>query len=133
MLRDRETRARFRIEHLRDWTSHDGCGALRGRASLQGSERRIAAAQGAIMGTANSRFLSLFYRAINIYLGIGLLLSFPVFMSFLISTPILVVRLIEGHATLGYVLTVGVFFPLFGLVTATWRMLSWPFIRPSRH
>jgi hypothetical protein len=79
------------------------------------------------MGTANSRFLSLFYRAINIYLGIGLLLSFPVFMSFLISTPILIVRLIEGHATLGYVLTVGVFFPLFGLVTATWRMLSWPF------
>ncbi len=79
------------------------------------------------MGTSNSRFLSLFYRAINIYLGVGLLMAFPVFMSFLISTPIVIVRLIQGHAHIGYVLSVGLFFPLFGLVTATWRMLSWPF------
>lgn len=79
------------------------------------------------MGTGNTRFLSLIYRAINVYLGVGLLLAFPAFMSFLISTPVVVVRLIQGHSGLFHIFTVAVFFPLFGLVIAIWRMLSWPF------
>lgn len=79
------------------------------------------------MGNANARLLSLFYRAINLYLGIGLLLAFPVFMSYLISTPFLVVRLISGGSSLSHIVASGVFFPAYGLLAATWKMLSWPY------
>ena len=79
------------------------------------------------MGNANTRLLSLLYRAINLYLGIGLLLAFPVFMSYLISTPILLFRLMAGHSSALHILSVTVFFPAYGLLTAIWKMLSWPY------
>lgn len=79
------------------------------------------------MGNTNARYLSVFYRAINLYLAVGLLLAFPVFMSYLISTPILVFRLFAGHASPLHIISVAVFFPAYGLLTAIWKMLSWPY------
>ncbi len=79
------------------------------------------------MGGPDTRWRSMFYRAINLYLGIGLLLAFPLFMSYLIATPLLIVRLVSGHASLGHLISVTVFFPAYGLLTAIWRMLSWPY------
>lgn len=79
------------------------------------------------MGTANSRLLSYVYRAINLYLGIGLLLAFPVFMSYLIATPFLLARLMGGHSSPLHTLSAAVFFPAYGLLAAIWKMLSWPY------
>jgi hypothetical protein len=79
------------------------------------------------MEDPNPRLLSIFYRAINLYLGVGLLLAFPVFMSYLISTPMLVYRLIAGHSSPLHVLSVLIVFPAYGLLTAIWKMLSWPY------
>lgn len=79
------------------------------------------------MGNANARLLSIFYRAINVYLGIGLLLAFPVFMSYLIATPLLVVRMVSGHSAPLHTLAGAVFFPAYGLLTSIWKMLSWPY------
>ena len=79
------------------------------------------------MENTKARYLSVFYRAINLYLGVGLLLAFPVFMSYLISTPILIYRMLEGHASPLRLISVTVFFPAYGLLTAIWKMLSWPY------
>ncbi|HEX5378883.1 MAG TPA: hypothetical protein VFW47_09930 [Phenylobacterium sp.] len=79
------------------------------------------------MGNTKARYLSVFYRALNLYLAVGLLLAFPVFMSYLISTPILIFRMVSGHASPLHTISVAVFFPAYGLLTAIWKMLSWPF------
>ena len=77
-------------------------------------------------GNTKARYLSVFYRAINLYLAVGLLLAFPVFMSYLIGTPMLIYRLVVGHASPLHILSVAVFFPAYGLLAAIWKMLSWP-------
>lgn len=79
------------------------------------------------MGNGKAKFLSLFYRAINLYLGVGLLLAFPVFTSYLIATPIVIYRMLSGHASPLQLVSVTVFFPAYGLLTAIWKMLSWPY------
>ncbi len=79
------------------------------------------------MGNGKAKFLSVCYRAIPLYLGVGPLLACRVFSRCPIATPIVIYRMLSGHASPLQLVSVTVFFPAYGLLTAIWKMLSWPY------